>query len=265
MSAPDLFDILRASWLLVSLLCASIVPSATAQSVVIESLQQNGVLRFKPGDGNLKYAIEWAPTAVGPWYSDWTQLQNITTNGSPVLQLEVPMFYRVRAVTNTEPRNLVLEGSTGHNNEIEGVAAGNANGSHDGDDSTGTGAYRLHTTDGSATAQVTSTHTWDTPVNLLRIRTLVGTLSTISGNFPRYQSRFEIWVRQGKEWSRAYQQDTGELQGPGATDTREILLEKSWAAVTGIRVLSYCSAYSFSGNREQEATATVYEIEAWGI
>lgn len=233
--------------------------------MVIESLQQNGVLRFNPGDGNLKYAIEWAPTAVGPWYSDWAQLQNITNNGSPVLQLEVPMFYRVRAVTNTEPRNLVLEGSTGHNNEIEGVAAGNANGSHDGDDSTGTGAYRLHTTDGSAIAQVTSTHTWDTPVNLLRIRALVGTLSTISGNFPRYQSRFEIWVRQGKDWNRVYQQDTGEMQGPGASDTREILLEKSWAAVTGIRVLSYCSAYSFSGTREQEATATVSEVEAWGI
>ncbi len=69
---------------------------AAAQSPVIASFSQNGRLvctNLAPGSTAV---VEWSPAAAGPWSADWTALQGIAVGGSGAIEVNVPMFYRVR-------------------------------------------------------------------------------------------------------------------------------------------------------------------------
>jgi hypothetical protein len=70
-----------------------------AQDFAITSFTSNGQLTWTNAALNARCRIDWAPHAEGPWHSNWASLESIvTTNGGGVA--EVPMFYRVAAVTN---------------------------------------------------------------------------------------------------------------------------------------------------------------------
>ena len=68
------------------------------QEIEIEGLTRNGELTI----GN--YApfaydctIEWAPSVLGPWSSDWSSLESVGVAPGTVAVLDVPMLYRVVA------------------------------------------------------------------------------------------------------------------------------------------------------------------------
>jgi hypothetical protein len=235
------------------------------EDLLLQPLQSNGQLKWAPLGGDFQYSVEWAPTADGPWLSGWANLQDLKADGTNAIVVAVPMFFRVRAITNAVPKNMVALAGSGHRNLLDGTAIGTIDGTHDASDSTYYGAYRFHNADGNAQSEITSTHTWDAPVNLIRIRTKVLSTPIALGGFPKHQSRFEIVLREGTEWKSVYVDDTGEVAGSGVETVRDIQLERIWTNITGIRVLVRSQAYSFSGNRRQEVTASIFEVEAWGL
>ena len=80
-----------------------VLGSGRAQDVQILSLSQNGWLAFTNSSLNSTCRVEWASTAAGPWHDSWQPLtQLVVTN--PVMEVAVPMFYRVVCAT---PASLV--------------------------------------------------------------------------------------------------------------------------------------------------------------
>jgi len=56
-------------------------------------------------------AVEWASSLSGPWNTNWAGLDAVTADSNGMIQVSVPMFYRVRgaaAPTNTAPTDMVL-------------------------------------------------------------------------------------------------------------------------------------------------------------
>ena len=56
-------------------------------------------------------AVEWASSLSGPWNTNWAGLDAVTADSNGIIEVSVPMFYRVRGVaapTNTAPANMVL-------------------------------------------------------------------------------------------------------------------------------------------------------------
>ena len=77
------------------------VEPAGAQSPVISSLSQNGVLvctNLQPGT---LASVEWASSLAGPWQTNWAGLDAVFVDANGKIQVSVPMFYRVRGVTNS--------------------------------------------------------------------------------------------------------------------------------------------------------------------
>ena len=76
-------------------------PSTRAESDVIESFDQSGVLTFTQ-QSNAVYKVEWASTPDGPW----RQLFGVASTNAPgsTVRVDVPMFYRIQAV----PEGMVL-------------------------------------------------------------------------------------------------------------------------------------------------------------
>ena len=72
---------------------------ALAQYPVITSFSQNGVLTCSNTPGSL-VTVQWASSNAGPWQSDWSSLSTLTAGTSGIIQVSVPMFYRVLACTN---------------------------------------------------------------------------------------------------------------------------------------------------------------------
>ena len=87
------------------------VEPAGAQSPVISSLSQNGVLvctNLQPGT---LASVEWASSLAGPWQTNWAGLDAVFVDANGKIQVSVPMFYRVRGVTNsssTTPPGMAL-------------------------------------------------------------------------------------------------------------------------------------------------------------
>jgi hypothetical protein len=81
--------------------------SALGQAPVISSFSQNGGLictNLSPGS---VATVEWASSLSGPWQTNWTGLDAVMVNSNGIIQVSVPMFYRVRGViataTNSAP------------------------------------------------------------------------------------------------------------------------------------------------------------------
>lgn len=83
-----------AAWAVVGL--ALTTWSSMGQSPVISSLSQNGRLvstNLQPGS---TASVEWASSVQGPWTNTWTGLESVLVDSNGIVQVNVPMFYRVR-------------------------------------------------------------------------------------------------------------------------------------------------------------------------
>ena len=82
------------------------VHQAAAQLPVITSFSQNGVLvcsNLAPGS---VASVQWASSLSGPWQSNWAGLEAVAVASNGLIQVSVPMFYRVLGnapVTNSGP------------------------------------------------------------------------------------------------------------------------------------------------------------------
>ncbi len=88
------------------------INQAAAQLPVITSFSQNGLLvcsNLSPGS---VASVQWASSLSGPWQTNWAGLEAMTVASNGLIQVSVPMFYRVLGVaqgTNSAPPpNMVL-------------------------------------------------------------------------------------------------------------------------------------------------------------
>jgi formylglycine-generating enzyme required for sulfatase activity len=82
--------------------------AAQAAAPVIISFSGNGVLvcsNLAPGS---VASVEWASALSGPWQTDWAGLDAVTVAADGMIQVSVPMFYRVRGVAPVTPPGMVL-------------------------------------------------------------------------------------------------------------------------------------------------------------
>ena len=89
-------------WLLGVVLLAGI-QSASAQLPVISSFSQNGVLRCTNLPAGSTVTVAWASTLAGPWQTNWAGLTAISAGSNGMLQVSVPMFYRLLVVATNAP------------------------------------------------------------------------------------------------------------------------------------------------------------------
>jgi formylglycine-generating enzyme required for sulfatase activity len=76
---------------------------AQAQAPVITSFGGNGVLVCSNLAAGSVAAVEWASSLSGPWQTGWAGLDAVAVNSNGMLQVSVPMFYRVRGWAQTNP------------------------------------------------------------------------------------------------------------------------------------------------------------------
>jgi len=69
------------------------------QDIAISSLAGNGQLTFTNSFTNALYTIEWAPALGTNWRQNWGPLQGFWAPGR-TSAVQVPMFYRVKCVTD---------------------------------------------------------------------------------------------------------------------------------------------------------------------
>jgi formylglycine-generating enzyme required for sulfatase activity len=78
------------------------------QTLGIRSFNGNGELVATNLHPGTTAAVEWAPTANGPWSDSWDGLETLTVETNGTIQVNVPMFYRVRGIpSNPNPARLV--------------------------------------------------------------------------------------------------------------------------------------------------------------
>ena len=78
--------------------------AAQAAAPVITSFSGNGVLvcsNLAPGSVAV---VEWASSVTGPWTNNWAGLGAVTADSNGMIQVSVPMFYRVRGTNSAPPR-----------------------------------------------------------------------------------------------------------------------------------------------------------------
>ena len=75
--------------------------TSLAQNVQITSFGNNGQLTWSNSYPNGTYSVEWAGSLSGgpAWQQDWLSLKSLAAT-SPATTVTVPMFYRVRCLTN---------------------------------------------------------------------------------------------------------------------------------------------------------------------
>jgi formylglycine-generating enzyme required for sulfatase activity len=81
--------------------------AAQAQAPVITSFGGNGLLvcsNLAPGS---VATVEWASSLSGPWNTNWAGLDAVAVDSNGMIQVSVPMFYRVRG-TNGVPSGMAL-------------------------------------------------------------------------------------------------------------------------------------------------------------
>jgi len=76
------------------------VHRALAQYPVITSFSQNGVLVCSNVTPGALVMVQWASTNGAAWQSDWSSLSALPAGTNGMIQVNVPMFYRVLAITN---------------------------------------------------------------------------------------------------------------------------------------------------------------------
>ena len=82
--------------------------AALGQLPVISSFSRNGELvctNLQPGS---MATVEWASSVTGPWTNNWAGLDVVAADSNGIIRVSVPMFYRVRATSNSAPAGMVL-------------------------------------------------------------------------------------------------------------------------------------------------------------
>ena len=82
------------------------VHSALGQTVVINSLSQNGVLICSGLQTGTVATVAWASSPSGPWLTNWAGLTGVAVASNGTLKVSVPMFYRVLGVAATNPHSI---------------------------------------------------------------------------------------------------------------------------------------------------------------
>ena len=77
--------------------------AAQAAAPVIGSLSKNGVLACTNLARGSVATIEWGPSVTGPWTNNWAGLEAVTADSNGMIQVSVPMFYRVLGVPVPPP------------------------------------------------------------------------------------------------------------------------------------------------------------------
>ena len=78
---------------------------------MISSFSLNGQLvctNLQPGS---TASVEWASSALGPWTNNWAGLEAVTVDSNGMIQVSVPMFYRVRGTPPPPGMALIPAGS----------------------------------------------------------------------------------------------------------------------------------------------------------
>ena len=120
-------------YVLVILVMASL-SSVLAQSVLMDGIHGNGTISWtNVANTNALYRIEWASSLSGPWHFSMDALgggefRNIQASTNTEFTAEIPMFFRVRIISNSPPLGMVfIPGGTfqmgdhfseGHSNEL---------------------------------------------------------------------------------------------------------------------------------------------------
>lgn len=73
---------------------------------VVTSFSRNGELTCANLEPGTTAVVEWASTPEGPWKSDWAGLDGVVVGPEGTIQVNVPMFYRVRG---TAKNSLAIE------------------------------------------------------------------------------------------------------------------------------------------------------------
>jgi len=79
------------------------VHQAAAQLPIITSFSQNGVLVCANLATGSVASVEWASSVSGPWQTNWAGLDAVTVDTNGMIQVSVPMFYRVRGLAYIPP------------------------------------------------------------------------------------------------------------------------------------------------------------------
>ena len=80
-------------------LCAlalGVTVAVQAAAPAITSFSGNGVLVCSNLPPGTTATVEWASSLAGPWQTNWAGLTSVTADSNGVIQVSVPMFYRVR-------------------------------------------------------------------------------------------------------------------------------------------------------------------------
>ena len=89
-------------------LALGVTVAAQAVAPAITSFSGNGVLVCSNLAAGSVAAVEWASSATGPWTNNWAGLDAVTADANGKIQVSVPMFYRVRGITNSAPSGMAL-------------------------------------------------------------------------------------------------------------------------------------------------------------
>lgn len=80
-----------------ALLCLVLATRVSAQTnPVISSFSQNGILVCTKLEPGTVAVVEWASSLTGPWTNSWAGLEGIVVGTNASIEVNVPMFYRVR-------------------------------------------------------------------------------------------------------------------------------------------------------------------------
>ncbi|MEI8078943.1 MAG: SUMF1/EgtB/PvdO family nonheme iron enzyme, partial [bacterium] len=89
-------------------LALGVTVAAQAAAPAITSFSGNGVLVCRNLAPGSVAAVEWASSPTGPWTNNWAGLDAVTADANGKIQVSVPMFYRVRGITNSAPSGMAL-------------------------------------------------------------------------------------------------------------------------------------------------------------
>ncbi|MDA0578764.1 MAG: hypothetical protein O3B24_11785, partial [Verrucomicrobia bacterium] len=80
---------------------AQVEPAATSAPVEIVAFQHNGRLVAANLEAGSTATVEWASSLAGPWTNTWESLGEVKVGADGLLDVSVPMFFRVRGVGAT--------------------------------------------------------------------------------------------------------------------------------------------------------------------
>jgi hypothetical protein len=167
----------------------------------------------------------------------------------------------------------VAKAATTHNPSVTGVATTTTYGTgvetYDGDGTTYYGIKSAHSGDGTASATVVDEHTWATARDISKVYTNTHYHAHPYGNYHTgsYDLRVDLCIN--GSWTNIYTiaDNWNWSEDPITSEQWEQDLSYTgttgWESVTGVRVTLVCTAYSYEGTRSQDATAYVFETQAY--